>query len=471
MDPELRKLFFMFLFQMSLYTTLDCMSRDAEAIFMWNLHQMWYITFAMHGFRVLNGRGQRRLWAHDRGLFLPGFFDRNLLGSFNAREFKGRMRMELSTFEYLCSTLAPDLQRRDTRLRLAIPVHVKVAVAISRLATGNSMQSIADLYRIGLSSSQVAVSQFCVAVKTHLLQNFIKWPTPVIMEKYARDFQDIHGIPYVVGAVDGSHIPIVAPRLHAADYYNRKGFYSVLLQGVVTSKCLFWDYDIGWAGSMHDANLWGRSDIGQYCEAGKLSPYALVGDAAYPCRPWMFAPFKGHKDGLSREEYHWNYVQSSTRMCVERAFGMLKLRWRILLKKVDSHLKNVPDLVTTCLILHNMCLIFGDNLCKQEWLREATDDVHSGLSNARAGATGSSGMRERMAVADLALQSLVGIDESSRETFEYLKQEAAKKFEIAMSTGGKSFKELSARRTSIARSLWMAKTKASVAETFTEDSV
>jgi hypothetical protein len=170
--------------------------------------------------------------------------------------------MDLSTFEYLCSTLAPDLQRRDTRLRLAIPVQVKVAVAISRLATGNSMQSIADLYRIGLSSSQVVVSQFCIAVKTHLLQNFIKWPTPVIMEKYARDFQDIHGIPYVVGAVDGSHIPIVAPRLHAADYYNRKGFHSVLLQGVVTSKCLFWDFDIGWAGSMHDANLWGEATAG-----------------------------------------------------------------------------------------------------------------------------------------------------------------------------------------------------------------
>ena len=87
-------------------------------------------------------------------LHRPGFFDQILLGSFNEREFKGRMRMDVSTFEYLCSTLAPDLQRQDTRLRLAIPVQVKVAVSISRLATGNSMQCIADLYKIGLSSSQ-----------------------------------------------------------------------------------------------------------------------------------------------------------------------------------------------------------------------------------------------------------------------------------------------------------------------------
>ena len=134
---------------------------------------------------------------------------------------------------------------------------------------------------------------------------------------------------------------------------------------------------------MHDANLWARTKIGQFCEASKLHPYALVGDATYLCCLWMLAPFKGHKDGLSCEEYHWNYVQSSTRMCVERAFDMLKGKWRILLKMIDVHLKNVLDLVATCLVLHNMCIIFCDNFWKYEWLRDATDDVHNGLAIAK----------------------------------------------------------------------------------------
>ena len=255
MDPDVGKLTLFLIFQLSLLASLECISRENEQVVLWHLQQLGCLTLALHGFKLLSGRQQQRLWAHDRGLHRPRFFDQILLGSFNEREFKGRMRMDISTFEYLCCTLAPDLQTQDTRLRLAIPVQVKVVVSISRLATGNSMQSIADLYKIGLSSSQRAVSQFCGALKKILLRKFINWPSPSTMDRYAQEFQNLHQIPYVVGAVDGSHIPIVAPKLHAPDYYNCKGFHSVLLQGVVSAKCLFWDFDIGWAGSMHDANL------------------------------------------------------------------------------------------------------------------------------------------------------------------------------------------------------------------------
>jgi hypothetical protein len=69
------------------------------------------------------------------------------------------------------------------------------------------------------------------------------------MEKFAGEFENLKRIPYVVGTVDGLHIPIVVPRFHTANYYNRKKIHSILLQGVISSKCMFWDFDIGWAGS------------------------------------------------------------------------------------------------------------------------------------------------------------------------------------------------------------------------------
>ena len=141
------------------------MSIDMEAILLWQWQQLGFMIFALHGFKLCSGRRPRRLWAYERGLHQPGFFNQNMLGSFNAREFKGHMRMDVSTFECLCNTLAPDLQKQDTNMYLAIPVHVKVVGSISILATCNSMQCIANLYKIGLSSSQLALSQFCLAIK------------------------------------------------------------------------------------------------------------------------------------------------------------------------------------------------------------------------------------------------------------------------------------------------------------------
>jgi hypothetical protein len=61
-------------------------------------------------------------------------------------------------------------------------------------------------------------------------------------------------------------------------------------------------------------------------------------------------------------------------MAVERAFGMLKGRWRILLKKIDMPLRSIPDMVTACLCLHNLCLIYADEF-DINWARSAEEEL------------------------------------------------------------------------------------------------
>ena len=85
------------IFQMSLFCTLEGMGLEKIAISLRHWQQLCCMTLALHGFKRCGGRGRRRLWAHDRGLFKHGFFDQNLVGSFNSRKFKGRMRMDVST--------------------------------------------------------------------------------------------------------------------------------------------------------------------------------------------------------------------------------------------------------------------------------------------------------------------------------------------------------------------------------------
>lgn len=106
--------------------------------------------------------------------------------------------------------------------------------------------------------------------------------------------------------------------------------------------------------------------------SGQLAPYKLVGDAAYPMRQWFYSPFEGEKEGLPRAKAHWNFIQSSTRMAVERVFGILKGRWRILLKRIDMPLRHIPSLVSTCICLYNLCIIHKD-MFDNEWAKESED--------------------------------------------------------------------------------------------------
>ena len=97
MDPEIKNLALLRIFQMSLFCTLEGMGLEKIAISLRHWQQLCCMTLALHGFKRCGGRGRRQLWAHDRGLFKHGFFDQNLVGSFNSRKFKGRMRMDVST--------------------------------------------------------------------------------------------------------------------------------------------------------------------------------------------------------------------------------------------------------------------------------------------------------------------------------------------------------------------------------------
>ena len=74
-------------------------------------------------------------------------------------------------------------------------------------------------------------------------------------------------------------------------------------------------------------------------------------------------------------------------------------------------------------------------------MQEATEEVHNGMNMGRVSGRTS---HERLAVANHALQSLAVIEENSRDTLEYMSQEAAREFQISMSTDGKTYKELCA---------------------------
>ena len=86
----------------------------------------------------------------------------------------------------------------------------------------------------------------------------------------------------------------------------------------------------------------------------------LLGDAAYACLDWLIPPFK-ELGNVNDEKRLFNKRHCGTRVHVERAFGMVKGRFRKL-KYIDMDIiEDMNQVIVSCFVLHNICQICRDN--------------------------------------------------------------------------------------------------------------
>ncbi|XP_011706178.1 PREDICTED: putative nuclease HARBI1, partial [Wasmannia auropunctata] len=165
----------------------------------------------------------------------------------------------------------------------------------------------------------------------------------------------------VIGAIDGCHIPCKQPIGNANDFYNRKGFHSIILQGVCNHKGQFIDCYIGMPGRVHDARVFRRSPLFETLTNNVISEkFHLIEDSAYPLLINLMVPFKDN-DHLTAAQTRYIDKLSSIRNIIERAFGLLKGKFRKLkyLDIADFELGN--KIIAAACTLHNF-IINGDRI-------------------------------------------------------------------------------------------------------------
>ena len=319
--------------------------------------------------RLATRRKPRSAWVFPRP---QNWFEELLTNRAVDFWWKENFRVSRVTFDRICHLVGPALERQNTRFREAIPVTKRVAASLWRLATGDSYRSCGLMF--GLSKSTVVncchefVREIC-----RLQDTFIKFPTTADeLTKNIRGLNTKSKVPNVVAAIDGSHIPIKAPQVNHEDYFNRKHFYSYLVQGVVDSCGLFLSVATGFPGSLHDARMLRLTDMYWAAEdehilvqptlviGGAVIRPLVVGDTAYPSRTWLIRPFKNN-GRLTPEKVKFNKEVSKARIVSEHAFGYTKGRWRVLLKRLDEDCDRVPDTITACCVLHNICILENDD--------------------------------------------------------------------------------------------------------------
>ncbi|CAM6095262.1 unnamed protein product [Calypogeia fissa] len=305
---------------------------------------------------------QRRLWVKNRS---QAWWERCNHPGFPDSEFHRAFRMSRPTFERICEELQSIVAKEDTMLRAAIPVKQRVAVCIWRLATGEPLRLVSKRFGLGISTCHKLILEVCAAINDVLLPKYVQWPVTERTQEVMDEFEAISGVQNVVGAMYTTHIPIIAPKINVAAYFNKrhtdrnqKTSYSITLQGVVDTRGSFTDVCIGWPGSMSDDRVLESSALYQKGMGGTLVGSWVVGGEGYTLLDWLLVPYS--QPSLTWAQHTFNERLMDIQKIAKGAFSRLKERWWFLQRRTEVKLQELPAVLGACCVLHNVCEQHGE---------------------------------------------------------------------------------------------------------------
>ncbi|XP_071582484.1 putative nuclease HARBI1 [Temnothorax nylanderi] len=168
---------------------------------------------------------------------------------------------------------------------------------------------------------------------------------------------------------------IQAPPCSGSQYYNYKGYFSIVLMALCDANYKFTWFDIGQYGSISDGGVWSQTNLAADLESNAADlpeatplpgryipfPYVIVADEAFPLKPYLMRPFPRRVKRMTDEERVFNYRLSRARLCIENTFGILATRWKILHRKLSCSVQNADKICKALVCLHNFAMSTNNN--------------------------------------------------------------------------------------------------------------
>ncbi|PKI57213.1 protein ANTAGONIST OF LIKE HETEROCHROMATIN PROTEIN 1 isoform X2 [Punica granatum] len=296
--------------------------------------------------------------------------------------FKHFFRLSKQTFAYICSLVREDLISCPPSGLINIEgrllsVEKQVAIALRRLASGESQVSVGAAFGVGQSTVSQVTWRFIEALEDRA-RHHLKWPDPERAEEIKSQFEALYGLPNCCGAIDATHIIMTLPAVQTSDdWCDPANNYSMFLQGVIDHELRFLDIVTGWPGGMTVPRLLKFSGLFKLCESGarlngpvektlggghEVAREYIVGGPAYPLLPWLITPYESSELSGSAAP-NFNAAHESARLLAVRAFSQLKGSWRILSKVMwRPDKQKLPSIILVCCLLHNIVIDTGDKL-------------------------------------------------------------------------------------------------------------
>ena len=213
-------------------------------------------------------------------------------------------------FKELIELIEPSITKETTNMRLPIAPDEKLPVTLRLLATGESYESLWYQFRIHRTTIGRFVPLVCQAIYSCLKEKYLKIPrTEEEWKSIADKTFDWWQIGNAAGAMDEKHISLFHPKDSGSEYYNYKGFCSLVMLALVDYDYKFMFIDVGCQGRISDGGVYKNSSLSNAIENNllNLSPphplpisedpewihdhiYIVAGNA-FPLKPQIMKPY------------------------------------------------------------------------------------------------------------------------------------------------------------------------------------
>ena len=118
-------------------------------------------------------------------------------------------------------------------------------------------------------------------------------------------FNELWNFPNCIGAMDGKHIQMRRPINSGSYYFNYKGFFSIVLLGLVDADYKFIYIDVGCNDRISDGGVYRNPSLSQALSENRLNvpaaqavansdvvlPYVIAADDAFPLKDHIMKPY------------------------------------------------------------------------------------------------------------------------------------------------------------------------------------
>ncbi|XP_017468440.1 PREDICTED: putative nuclease HARBI1 [Rhagoletis zephyria] len=148
----------------------------------------------------------------------------------------------------------------------AISAEKQVLSTLRFYATGCYQRPVGEQWGISMSQSSISrcIHRVTDAINNHLFLTEVKFPMTQMERQVAREVFSSAPAPFVggtIGAIDCTHISILAPKNNEEAYVNHHGYHSLNVQMICDPNLKILNVNAKYPGARYDSYIWSSSAV------------------------------------------------------------------------------------------------------------------------------------------------------------------------------------------------------------------